>query len=179
MAESLGVSRQAVSKWEQGTSEPSTSNMIALAKLYGVTPEELLSKAKIEFQTEGTKLPLLFVCMRIFRIGLLVGKTSKWTITDVWMHLTQREKKVENGDFGRKLGKVKSREMVLSEKMMLSELASSSFFHLLLTIFLLCYFELFPVTGAGINLFLRLRTRESGGCILLYFGRFPYYQPVR
>ena len=42
VAESLGVSRQAVSKWEQGTSEPSTSNMIALAKLYGVTPEELL-----------------------------------------------------------------------------------------------------------------------------------------
>ena len=42
VAESRGVSRQAVSKWEQGTSEPSTSNMIALAKLYGVTPEELL-----------------------------------------------------------------------------------------------------------------------------------------
>ena len=40
--ESLGVSRQAVSKWEQGISEPSTSNMIALAKLYRVTPEELL-----------------------------------------------------------------------------------------------------------------------------------------
>ena len=42
VAESLGVSRQAVSKWEQGTSEPSTSNMIALAKLYGVAPEVLL-----------------------------------------------------------------------------------------------------------------------------------------
>ena len=46
VAESLGVSRQAVSKWEQGTSEPSTSNMIALAKLYGVTPEELLKDVK-------------------------------------------------------------------------------------------------------------------------------------
>jgi hypothetical protein len=99
--------------------------------------------------------------MRIFRIGLLVGKTSKWTITAAMMRLTQREKKVENGDFGRKLGKVKSREMVLSEKMRVFELASSSFFHLFLTIFLLCYFELFPVTGAGINLFLHLRTCES------------------
>ena len=114
-----------------------------------------------------------------FRAGLLVGKTSKWTVTAALMHLTQRKKKIENGDCGRKLRKVKSREMVLSEKMMLSELASSSFFHLLLTIFLLCYFELFPVTGAGINLFLRLRTRKSGRCILLYFGRFLYYQPVR
>lgn len=46
VAESLGVSRQAVSKWEQGTSEPSTSNMIALAKLYGVAPEELLKDVK-------------------------------------------------------------------------------------------------------------------------------------
>ena len=46
VAESLGVSRQAVSKWEQGISEPSTSNMIALAKLYGITPEELLKNVK-------------------------------------------------------------------------------------------------------------------------------------
>lgn len=46
VAESLGVSRQAVSKWEQGSSEPSTSNMIALAKLYGVAPEELLKDVK-------------------------------------------------------------------------------------------------------------------------------------
>ena len=42
VAESLGVSRQAVSKWENGTSEPSTSNLIALAKLYGTTVEELV-----------------------------------------------------------------------------------------------------------------------------------------
>ena len=42
VAESLGVSRQAVSKWENGTSDPSTSNFFALAKLYGVSVEELL-----------------------------------------------------------------------------------------------------------------------------------------
>ena len=44
VAESLGVSRQAVSKWENGTSEPSTSNLIAIAKLYDTAPEELLKK---------------------------------------------------------------------------------------------------------------------------------------
>ena len=44
VAESLGLSRQAVSKWENGTSEPSTTNLIAIAKLYGVEPEELLKK---------------------------------------------------------------------------------------------------------------------------------------
>ena len=42
VAERLGVSRQAVSKWENGTSDPSTSNLLALAKLYGVSAEELL-----------------------------------------------------------------------------------------------------------------------------------------
>ena len=42
VAESLGVSRQAVSKWENGTSDPSTSNLFALAKLFGISVEELL-----------------------------------------------------------------------------------------------------------------------------------------
>lgn len=42
VAETLGVSRQAVSKWENGTSEPSTSNLIAIAKLYGISAAELL-----------------------------------------------------------------------------------------------------------------------------------------
>lgn len=42
VAERLSVSRQAVSKWENGTSDPSTSNLLALAKLFGVPPEELL-----------------------------------------------------------------------------------------------------------------------------------------
>ncbi len=42
VAEALGVSRQAVSKWENGTAEPSTSNLLALAKLYEVDVSELL-----------------------------------------------------------------------------------------------------------------------------------------
>lgn len=44
VAETLGVSRQAVSKWENGDATPSTSNLLALAKLYGVPAEELLKK---------------------------------------------------------------------------------------------------------------------------------------
>lgn len=42
VAEALGVSRQAVSKWETGAAEPSTSKLLALAKLYGVDAGELL-----------------------------------------------------------------------------------------------------------------------------------------
>ena len=57
VAESLGVSRQelaqrlfvsdkAVSKWESGTADPSTSNLLALAKLFGVSAEELLKSVE-------------------------------------------------------------------------------------------------------------------------------------
>lgn len=42
VAEAIDVSRQAVSKWESGQSDPSTTNLMALAKLFQVTPEELL-----------------------------------------------------------------------------------------------------------------------------------------
>ena len=45
VAETIGVSRQAVSKWESGTSDPSTSNLLALVKLYGVSAEDLLREA--------------------------------------------------------------------------------------------------------------------------------------
>ena len=45
VAEALGVSRQAVSRWETGTADPSTSNLLALAKLFGVSAEDLLRQA--------------------------------------------------------------------------------------------------------------------------------------
>lgn len=43
LAYKLGVSRQAVSKWERSESSPDTDNLIELAKLYGVTLDELLN----------------------------------------------------------------------------------------------------------------------------------------
>ncbi|UBH08867.1 helix-turn-helix transcriptional regulator [Macrococcus armenti] len=45
VAETIGVSRQAVSKWESGKSDPSTSNLYVLAKLYKISAEELLNNA--------------------------------------------------------------------------------------------------------------------------------------
>lgn len=46
VAEAIGVSRQAVSKWENGSSDPSTSNLIALAKLFKISAEELLQEVQ-------------------------------------------------------------------------------------------------------------------------------------
>lgn len=42
LAEKIDVSRQAVSKWERGESSPDTENLIALAKLYNISLDELV-----------------------------------------------------------------------------------------------------------------------------------------
>ncbi len=56
LARKLGLSRQAVSKWERAESSPDTENLISLAKLYGVSLDELLNPSDeieddIEFET--------------------------------------------------------------------------------------------------------------------------------
>lgn len=48
LAEKLGVSRQAVSKWERSEASPDTDNLIALAKIYGLSLDELVFGTKQE-----------------------------------------------------------------------------------------------------------------------------------
>lgn len=43
VAAKIGVSRQAISKWERGESSPDTDNLIALAQLYKITIDELIN----------------------------------------------------------------------------------------------------------------------------------------
>lgn len=42
VAERLNVSRQAISRWEVGSSVPSTENLLELSRLYGVSLDELV-----------------------------------------------------------------------------------------------------------------------------------------
>lgn len=44
LADKLGVSRQAVSKWERGEASPDTDNLIALAKLYQLSLDQLIGE---------------------------------------------------------------------------------------------------------------------------------------
>lgn len=46
LSEKLGVSRQAISKWERGESSPDTDNLIALANIYGITLDDILNPNK-------------------------------------------------------------------------------------------------------------------------------------
>ena len=43
LAEKLGISRQAVSKWERAEASPDTDNLILLSRIYGISMDELLS----------------------------------------------------------------------------------------------------------------------------------------
>ena len=51
LADELGISRQAVSKWERGEASPDTDNLISLARLYNISIDCLL----FENSTQETK----------------------------------------------------------------------------------------------------------------------------
>lgn len=56
LAERIGVSRQAVAKWEKGETLPDIDNVIALADLYGVTVDSLVRNVSAAAGTsEGKK----------------------------------------------------------------------------------------------------------------------------
>jgi len=48
LAEKMGVSRQAVSKWERAEASPDTDNLILLSQIYGVTLDALLNDDPVE-----------------------------------------------------------------------------------------------------------------------------------
>lgn len=55
LAEKLGVSRQAVTKWETGAGIPDIENIMAISTLFGISIDELLSNEK------GTKKPTEYI----------------------------------------------------------------------------------------------------------------------
>ena len=57
LAERLGVSRQAVSKWEIGSAQPDLDNIVALAKAFDVTTDWLLTDDEPETVPEEPEPP--------------------------------------------------------------------------------------------------------------------------
>ena len=47
LAQRLGVTRQVISKWENGSSDPSATNLMALADVFNIKVEDMLKEAKI------------------------------------------------------------------------------------------------------------------------------------
>lgn len=84
LGEKLGVSRQAVSRWEADGAVPDTDKLIALSKLFGLTLNELL---QVENPPEQTSVPteppekrprvrwnILLLAAVCFLAGLAVGR---------------------------------------------------------------------------------------------------------
>ena len=57
LADALGVSRQAVSKWETGESNPDVTKLPQMAALFGVTTDYLLSDEPVEKNAEPSEAP--------------------------------------------------------------------------------------------------------------------------
>lgn len=71
VAEQLGVSRQAVSKWETGQSEPTVSNLVELANVFEIGLSELVDPQKYTSEkiTEKKK-PNLILRANLIRIAI-------------------------------------------------------------------------------------------------------------
>ncbi|MBO7179397.1 MAG: helix-turn-helix transcriptional regulator [Clostridia bacterium] len=52
LSEKLGLSRQAISKWERAEASPDTDNLIALADLYGITLDQLLGNDEVKTEPQ-------------------------------------------------------------------------------------------------------------------------------
>ena len=113
LGEKLGVSRQAVSKWEADGAVPDTDKLIALSKLFGITLNELLQvetpeqkeaepKKKNDWKTRlqiflAALCFLLGVFAYTFSMGRLLGKANdeierlKWEVRQLETRLESLE----------------------------------------------------------------------------------------
>ncbi len=102
VAEQVGVSRQAVSKWEQDQSAPDTYNLIALAELFGVTVDFLAtgqspSPVPTPVPTEEnrprnaempTRRVVGYILLGCGIVGLLIGLVLSLVVAAVGLLLT-------------------------------------------------------------------------------------------
>ena len=57
LAEKLNVTRQSISLWENGQTQPSLENIVALSKLFKVSTDELLESDKTDIPATNTATP--------------------------------------------------------------------------------------------------------------------------
>ena len=88
VSEELDVSRQAVTKWETGTSRPSIENLQSLSRLYNVPLEYLLDESEDELPAPAPAAPAHLRRSGPFS-GMEEGRRKM-----AWIYIQFREKKV-------------------------------------------------------------------------------------
>ncbi|MBR2930573.1 MAG: helix-turn-helix transcriptional regulator [Clostridia bacterium] len=86
LAERLSVSRQAISKWESGTSTPEADKLIALSECFGVSLDYLLKEEIAEDNTDVAKTaptskntaPVSLIGLSLLCLGILLS--TLWLI---------------------------------------------------------------------------------------------------
>lgn len=83
LGEQLGVSRQAVSKWESGAATPDVDNIIAMCELFNVTADYLLRGIQTEEKPVSRPLRkcgciLLIIAAILLPILLFGPKAMQW-----------------------------------------------------------------------------------------------------
>ncbi len=72
LAEKLGVSRQAVSKWEVGTASPELANLKALCELFNVSPNEILGYDISKYQAPSLEKKRMPAWIKVILIVIAV-----------------------------------------------------------------------------------------------------------
>ena len=69
LGEKLGVSRQAISRWEMDGAVPEVDKLIAMGKLFGVSLNDLL---QVESGPAGPEPKIVLTLPRLWRVGVVV-----------------------------------------------------------------------------------------------------------
>ena len=80
LAEKLGITDKAVSKWERGVAMPDTSIMLELCDILGISVNELLSGEKIDMENNNQKTEQLLLDM-----AKELEKKNKTIWTSMWV----------------------------------------------------------------------------------------------
>lgn len=85
VAERIGVSRQAVTKWEAGQTIPTAENLAALAELYQV-PLETLGEDRSARVRDGEDNPMLRENKTVIALSAQLGSlyAFAWGAADIW-----------------------------------------------------------------------------------------------
>ncbi len=83
LAEKLGITDKAISKWERGIAMPDTSIMLVLCDILGISVNELLSGEKINMENENQKYEQLLLDM-----AKELEKKNKTIWTSMWAIIT-------------------------------------------------------------------------------------------
>lgn len=82
LAEKLGITDKAVSKWERGISMPDSSIMLELCDILGISVNELLSGEKLTMENSDKKNEQLLLDM-----AKELAEKNKTIITSMWVHI--------------------------------------------------------------------------------------------